>query len=270
MIPRLYATIKSIVTQLSKQYKLFEETPKSGRPRKINPINSLTFALYQHESTRVTKKSVYDDFKDVLHCSYKTLVVSMNKSAFVSLRLLYLIMAWGRKNAHLVKYTDATDLPVCLRKNADKHKTMAGLAGFGHSTKGWFYGIKMTLTRDHEGRMQGLRFTAPSANDRDIFRKINKDIYGVIVADAGYVSKQLEQDMNEEGKRWILIRPYRTIKKLMTKWQEKLYKGRFRIEFDFRDLKLFHGLVTSLPRSVNGYFANYLHALVSFVLGKNT
>lgn len=269
MIPALYTKIKSIVTQLSKQYKLFEETPKSGRPRKINPLDSLTFALYQHGSTRATKKSVYDDFKDMLHCSYKTLVVSINKSALVSLRLLYLIMAWGRRQAHLVKYTDVTDIPVCLKKNADKHKTMQGLAGFGHSTKGWFYGIKMTLTRDHEGSMLELRFTAPSANDRDIFRKINRDIYGVIVADAGYVSKQLETDMNVEGKRWILIRSYKTMKKLMTKWQEKLYQGRFRIEFDFRDLKLFHGLVTSLPRSVNGYFANYLHALVSFVLAKH-
>lgn len=266
MIPAIYAKIKSIVTQLSKQYKLVSETRTSGRPRKINPLDALIFALYQHQSTRATKKSVYEDFKDVLHCSYKTLVVSMNKSGLIALRLLYLIMRWGRKHQHLIKYTDATDIPVCLKKNADSHQTMKGLAGLGRSTKGWFYGLKMTLTRDHDGRMLGLRFTTPSANDRDIFRTINKNIYGVIVADAGYVSQQLEQDMYVEGKRWILIRPYKTMKKLMTKWQEKLYKGRFRIEFDFRDLKLFHGLVTSLPRSVNGYFANYLHALVSFVL----
>lgn len=79
-------------------------------------------------------------------------------------------------------------------------------------------------------------------------------------------SGQLETDMNIEYKRWILIRPYKTMKKLMTKRQEQLYKGRFRIAFDFRDLKLFHGLVTSLPRSVNGYLANYLHALLSFVI----
>lgn len=266
MIPALYAKIKAIVTHLAKQYKLVKETRTSGRPRKISILDSLTLALYQHQSTRATKKSVYEDFKNELHCSYKTLVVSLNKSALLSLRLLYLIMHWGRKHAHLVKYTDATDIPVCLKKNADSHRTMQGLAGLGRSTKGWFYGLKMTLTRDHDGRMQALRFTAPSENDRDIFRQINHDILGVIVADAGYVSKQLEQDMNVDGKRWVLIRPYRTMKRLMTRWQEKLYRGRFRIEFDFRDLKLFHGLLTSLPRSVNGYLANYLHALVSFVL----
>jgi hypothetical protein len=209
---------------------------------------------------------VYEDFKNILSCSYKTLVVSMNKAGLASLKLLFLLMRLGKRYAHLIKYTDATDIPVCLKKNADSHKTMRGFAGFGRSSKGWFYGLKMTMTRDYHGRILAVRFTAPGANDRDIFRKINEDINGIIGADAGYVSKQLERDMYVEGKRWILIKPYKTMKKLMTKWQEELYKGRFSIEFDFRNLKLFHGLVTSLPRSVEGYLANYMHALLSFVL----
>lgn len=262
----IYAKIKSIITHLSYTIKLFDETPKSGRPRKINNIDALSLALYQHASTRATKKSVYEDFKDVLRCSYKTLVVWMNRIATVSLRLLHLIMQMGRKHQHLVKYTDSTDIPVCLKKNMDDHKTMRGLAGLGHSTKGWYYGLKMTITRDHDGRLLAVKFTQPLLNDRDIFRSMNKDIGGIIVADAGYVSKQLEKDMNIEGKRWILIRAYKSMKKLATEWQLKLYAGRFKIEFDFRDMKLFHGLVTSLPRSVNGYLANYLHALVSFVI----
>lgn len=266
MIPAIYAKIKFIVTQLSQTFKLFNETQKSGRPRKITNADALTLALYQHASTRATKKSVYEDFKHVLRCSYKTLVVWVNRIAWVTLRLLFIIMRLGRKRAHLIKHTDSTDIPVCLKKNADSHRTMRGLAGFGRSAKGWFYGLKMTITRDHDGRLLAVRFTQPGANDRDIFRSINKDIYGIIVADAGYVSGQLERDMNIENKRWLCIRPYKTMKKLMTKWQEELYRGRFKIEFDFRDLKLFHGLVTSLPRSVDGHLANYLHALLSFVI----
>jgi hypothetical protein len=111
-------------------------------------------------------------------------------------------------------------------------------------------------------------FSSPNKNDRDLFRKINEDIYGIILADAGYVSKQMEKDMNIEGKRWIVIQPKKTMKKLALEWQLKLYKLRFRIEFDFRSMKLFHGLVTSMPRSVNGYLANYLNAVCSFALNK--
>ena len=262
----LFKKLKTVVTQLNYQFRLVTETSTIGRPKKISAIDAMTLSLYQHQSTRATKKSVYDDFKEVLQCSYKTLVVSMNASAVLCLRLIMIIMRLNKKFQHLVKYTDSTDIPVCLKKNADSHKTMAGLASLGHSSKGWFYGLRMTLTRDYEGRMLGVRFATATANDRDAFRAVNKDIFGIIVADAGYVSKQLEDDMNIEGKRWLLIRPYKTMKKLMTPWQEELYKGRFQIEFDFRSLKLFHGLVTSLPRSINGYLANYIHALTSFVL----
>lgn len=266
MFPIIYRKLKQIVTQLSKTTRLFDETLKSGRPRKINNIDAVSLALYQHQSTRATKRSVYEDFKDILNCSYKTLVVSMNKVAMICLKFLFILMDFNKKNSHLVKYTDATDIPVCLKKNADDHKTMKNLAGFGRSTKGWFYGLKMTMTRDHDGKLLGLRFTLPKANDRDICRDINQDINGIIVLDAGYVSYQLEKDMYLENRRWLLIRPYKTMKKLMTAWQFHLYNGRFKIEFDFRSLKMFHGLVTSLPRSVNGYLANYIHALTSFVL----
>jgi len=266
MIPIIYEQLYHIVTRFVNLFGLFAETPKTGRPRKISHIDSLTLALYQHASTRATKKSVYNDFKSVFDCSYKTLVESMNKAARASLLLLALLMKAGRANANVVKYTDATDIPVCLKKNADKHKTMKDISGWGRSSKGFYFGLKLTITRDADGTLLGLKFTLPSADDRDVFRQINADIWGIIVADAGYVSKKLEDDMNVEGKRWILIKPYRTMKKIMTAWQDRLYRSRFQIEFDFRNLKLFHGLVTNLPRSVGGYLANYLHALLSFVL----
>lgn len=264
----VYDKLKHIVTQLFQQFKIAQPTPAIGRPKKIPDLTAVTLSLYKQHSTRATKKSVYEDFKKELKCSYKTLVVAINRAALLTLRILLILMRLGKKQSHPVKYTDATDLPVCLKKNADDHQTMRGLADFGKSSKGWFYGLKLTLTRDHAGRLLGLRFTQPSVNDRDIFRSINRDIYGLIIADAGYVSKQLEREMHVEGKRWTMIRPYKTMKKLAADWQLKLYAGRFRIEFDFRNLKLFHGLVTSLPRSVTGYLANYLHSLLSYVLTK--
>ncbi len=262
----IYDNLKQIVTYLVSVFKLDTSAAPTGRPRKIPAIESIALALYMHRSTRGTKRSVYEDLKNTLYCSYKTLVVSMNKAAILAKQILELIMRFYENVAHPIKYTDATDIPVCLKKNADKHRIMNGLAGFGRSSKGWYYGLKMTMTRDAAGRLLGLRFTHPSMNDRDIFREINKNIMGILVADAGYVSKQLLQDMTLEHKRILLIRPHKTMKRLATLWQLGIYRGRFQIEFDFRCLKLFHGLVTSMPRSVNGYLANYLHALLSFVI----
>lgn len=262
----IYDNLKRSIARIVKLFNLNISAAPTGRPRKIPIIDTLALALYQHTSTRVTKKSVYEDLKKSLRCCYKTLVVSINKSALLAKQILEILMGLLATESHPIKYTDATDLPVCLKKNADKHKTMAALSGFGHSSKGWYYGLKMTMTRDYDGRMLGLRFTHPSVNDRDIFRSINKHLMGILVADAGYVSKKLEQEMYIEKKRVLLIRPYKSMKRLATLFQLAVYKGRFRIEFDFRVLKLFHGMVTSLPRSVNGYLANYLHAVLSFVL----
>jgi len=266
MYTTVFKQLKAVVTQLVKHFRLVKETSTTGRPRKISQIDSAVLALYQHASTRATKKSVYDDFKDKLCCSYKTLVVSMNQAASLCARILFLLMRLNRQHQNLVKYTDATDIPVCLKKNADSHRTMRAFAEMGRSAKGWFYGIKLTITRDKDRRLLAILFTRANDNDRDICRTINKDIYGIIILDAGYVSKSLEQDMNIENKRWLLIRPFKSMKKLMTDWQEQLYRGRFQIEFDFRNLKLFHGLITSLPRSANGYFANYIHAVTSFAV----
>lgn len=258
--------LKQSITQIVKVHNLNISPAPTGRPRKIPMIDALALALYQHQSTRATKISVYRDLKNQLPCSYKTFVVSLNKVGTLAGHILILLMQLNTASAHVVKYTDATDLPVCLKKNADKHMVMKTLAGFGHSTKGWYYGLKMTMTRDAEGRLLGLRFTHPSMNDREIFRDINKDLMGILVADAGYVSKAMEREMSIPYKRILLIRPYKTMKRLATFWQLAIYRGRFQIEFDFRSLKLFHGLVTSMPRSIQGYLANYLHSLLSFVL----
>lgn len=266
----IFQNLKNRIHDIVQSFKLnltHKKNPQ-GRPLKIENENALALALYQHASTRATKKSVYLDFKESLDCSYKTLVMAMNRAGLLALKILAIIMQWGKRNGHLVKYTDETDLPVCLKKNADSHRVMKALASMSRSSKGWFYGLKMALTRDALGNILGLRFASGNANDRDLFRKINRDIYGVIVADAGHVSKQLEKDMNIDGKRWVLIQPFKTMKKLALPWQLKLYRSRFQIEFDFRSMKLFHGLVTSLPRSLDGYLANYLNAVCSFVLSK--
>ena len=258
--------LKHIVTHILEEMKwVVPEAKATGRPVAITNEDALAYAVYQHQSSRATKISVYRDFKDSLGCSYKTFVCAVNRAGFVALKVLAVLMRLNREGAHPVKHTDATDVPVCLNKNAKRNRTMRGLAGWGYSGKGFYYGLKMTMTRDLKGRLLGLRFSPPSGNDRDIFRSINKNIEGIIVADAGYVSKQLEKDMTTD-KRILLIKPLKTMKKICAAWQYHLYNTRFQIEFDFRNLKLFHGLCTSMTRSVNGTIGNYLLAILSFVL----
>lgn len=266
MTPEIFKHLKHIVTYIGKKLKFFDEAQKNGRPVAIKKEDAITFALYQHRSMRGTKVSVYRDYARALKCSYNTFVVSVNRYALIALRILFFLMRMHRLDAHLVKLIDATDIPVCLVKNGKRHRTMRGVSGWGHSGKGWYYGLKLTLCRDVEGRLLSFTLSPPGSNDRHLFKKVAGDMDGIFVGDAGYVSKELEKDMYIEGKRIALVKPQKKMKKLATALQTAIYNTRFRIEFDFRNLKLFHGLENHFVRSLNGGFANIIFAMLSFVL----
>ena len=92
---------------------------------------------------------------------------------------------------------------------------------------------------------------------------MSKEIYGILIADAGYISKKLSKEFYQEHKRILLAKLRVNMKKIITKFQELLYQTRMLIELNFRNLKMFYGLITSLPRSVDGYLANYIYSLLA-------
>ena len=95
---------------------------------------------------------------------------------------------------------------------------------------------------------------------------MNKDMLGIFVADAGYISKDLERDFYLENKRILFAKPRANMKRIATEWQNRLYNTRMQIELNFRNLKLFYHLETSLPKSIDGYLGNYVYSLLAYVL----
>jgi len=224
----------------------------------------LTIALFKNTNGIPTKKAVYKMLDLEKFCSYKTMVVGMNRFAKLAAIILLLLAKAGQQTQHLIKHIDSTDIPVCLNKNAKRHKTMAGLAAWGRSSKGKYFGIKLHLITDLLKKILSFKFTPANVDDREYTEQMLKYIWGIIVADAGYVSEQLAQDIYIEGQRIFIAKPRKNMKKLMTKFQELLYGTRMKIEYNFRDLKMFKGLITSLPRSIDGYLANYVYALLAY------
>lgn len=264
----LYHTLKQKVINTFKKikYPLLSNTRKPTRGRKLalQVIDILTLGIFRHQNGIETKKDLYNLF--VLPCSHKTLVVSLNRFALLVLLLSTRMVSENRTQSHLVKYTDATDIPVCLVKNAKRHKTMHGLAAWGKTGKGWFYGLKLHLTCDCEGRILSFSFTPGNTGDRSQFMKLNKALTGIFVADGGYLSEKLAREFYQEGVRILFTKPRANMKKMATEAQNALYDSRAFIESIFRNLKMFDGLVSSLPRSIDGYFANYFYALTARML----
>jgi len=260
---QLYNDILHKVRIFYKQLKLDKHEKRTGRKLALKIIETISLSIFKHVNHIATKKSIFNIFKP--NCSYKTLVVSINRFALFALLIVISILKWHRKHAHPVKHTDSTDIPVCLNKNAQRHKTMNILANWGHSGKGLFYGIKLHITTDLERNLLSIAFASGNVDDRKVFMNLNKDLLGLFVADAGYISEKLSKDFNND-QRILLAKPRKNMKKLMTKFQEALYGTRMLIELNFRILKLFYGLVTSLPRSVSGYLANYVYSLLAYLV----
>ena len=260
---KVFSLILPKVKFLIKQLKL-KLTKHTGRPLSILPEHCITLGIIWKKQNIKTKKSLHQIFE--IKSSYKTLTVLLKKFALHSLLVLALIMKENRKDSHLIKHTDSTDIPVCLNKNAKHHKTMRGLSSWGHSGKGFYYGLKMNITTDLDGKLLAIHFAGGNGDDRKTFAKMNKNLAGIFVADSGYVSKDLAKDFFIENRRILFAKPKANMKKLATDLQNKLYDTRMLIEQHFRVLKLFRGLETSLPRSIDGYLANYVYSLLAHVL----
>lgn len=236
----------------------------TGRPMAIPASEIIAIALFKQSNGIPTKMQVYTMLQP--KCSYKTLVIQMNNLSLYALYILKIIMLDNVKNAHVIKHTDSTDIPVSLIKNSKHHKTMEGLASYGYSAKGFYYGLRLSITTDLDRRLLNIHFTSANGNDRDAFLKMNKDIHGIFVADAGYISAELARKFYIENKRILFAKPKANMKKIMTMWQKNLYDTRMLIELNFRNLKLFYGIITSMPRSIAGYIANYIYSILAYVL----
>lgn len=262
----LFQQLKEKVSSFSSLLRFDTFVKSTGRKLALELKDILAIALFKSESQIGTKKKVYELLELQSSCTYKTLVVNLNRFYFLAIIIIQLILKTNRTNQHPIKHTDTTSIPVCLNKNGNSHKTMKSIASWYHDGKGYYYGLKMHLTTDLEKRVLAVKFTSANIDDRQIFIPLNKDLYGLFVADSGYVSKELEKNFRIPGKRRLLIKPYKTMKKLATFMDLLIYNTRMIIELNFRNLKMFYGLITSLPRSVDGYLANYTYSLLAYLL----
>lgn len=244
--------------------KFKEREHIKGRKPLLTNSEIVTCVILKQRQNIATKQSLYEILEPP--CSYNRFVVALNRVGKYLAAIITAIMRVLGKESHPIKFTDSTELPVCLAKNAGHHKTMRGLAQWSKSSKGWFYGLKLHLSADAEGNVLSLRLTPGNADDRAIFRKMNGKLRGLFVADAGYVSKELERDFFIERERLLLTAVRTNMKKLASPFQIALLNLRMRIEIHFRMLKVCYGLVTSFPRSIDGYLTHYLAAIAAHLL----
>lgn len=260
-----FFSIKTIVSQIFSSLKFKEREHPQGRRPILANSEIVAAVIFKQKQNIATKKALHEILEPA--CSYNRFVVALNRSAKYLAAIIAAIMRVFRKEARTVKFTDATDLPVCLNKNVGHHKTMRALSAWSKTGKGSFYGLKLHLSGDVEGRVLALKLTPGNSDDRAVFRRMNDKLRGLFVADAGYVSEKLERDFFIEEERLLITSTRKNMKKLATAAHIALLNLRMRVEIHFRILKVCYGLITSFPRSIDGYLTHYLATIAAHLVG---
>jgi Transposase DDE domain len=164
-----------------------------------------------------------------------------------------------------VRILDSTKLPVCTIKRADHHKVAKDIAQFGKNHQGWWYGFKLHAAVTLEGKLSATAITPANMHDAQMIPKLLNKHAKVAVGDSHYGAKVMGRKMWQEHGTVIIAPPHFTQKrKIAADWQLFLLSQRSKIESVFDYLKNHLSLVTSFPRSVNGYLLHYLKVLVGY------
>lgn len=167
------------------------------------------------------------------------------------------------------KIMDATMLPVCRLKRADSHKVAKKIAQFGKNHQGWHYGFKLHASCDIEEKLCGIALTPANVHDAQMMPSILNSYTKVAVGDTSYGARVMGERIWKEYGTVIIAPPHPTQKKkIMTDWQHLVLRLRSKVESMFDFLKEHLHLVTSFPRSVNGYLFHYMRILLGYQMIK--
>jgi len=197
--------------------------------------------------------------------NYQNFVNAMNKLSFFALLLLQALMNFFKSVTGLqnVKIADSTKLEVCKIKREFTHKVAKNIAHKGKSSMGWFYGFKLHIICNTLMQILNFRITAGNIDDRKALHRMWNMIFGIIIADAGYIGGNWQKKAISLGKH-LFTAVKANMKKIMTHAQHQLLKLRQRVETVFSVLKVRLGLETSLPRSPLGHFAHYVWCITAY------
>ncbi len=71
---------------------------------------------------------------------------------------------------------------------------------------GWFYGFKLHLIVNPLGEILALKVTPGNVDDWEPVRELSQELMGALYGDKGYLSKELADDLAQNGITFITKR----------------------------------------------------------------
>jgi hypothetical protein len=163
-----------------------------------------------------------------------------------------------------ISFIDSTSVAVCHIKRAKGHKTFKGLAGWGKSSVGWYFGFKLPLIINDCGELLAVSLTPGNTDDRKPVPDMTKDLVGKLFGDRGYISQALFESLFERGLELMTKRRKNMKNALMPLLDKILLRKRPMIETVNDQLKNLCQIEHSRHRSPFNFLVNLVSGLIAY------
>ena len=247
---------------------LADGSKKRCRTGQLSLSEIMTILIYFHQSQYRNFKAYYTDHVcQHLSGEFPNLVtyerfVSLMPSAFGPLSA-YLKSLYGRCSG--ISFIDSTALEVCDPHRIHNHKVFEGFAERGKGSMGWFYGLKLHLVVNDRGELLACQLTPGNRDDRQPVPALCKRLFGKLIADRGYISQPLFEQLLGTFNVQLLTRLKKNMKnRLMPLFDKLLLRKRAIIESVVDQLKNISQIEHTRHRSPINAFINIIAGLIAY------
>lgn len=249
--------------------KLIEDgSKKRQRSGQLSVSEIMTIMIYFHQSHYRNFKSYYIELVcQHLRGEFPKLVsyerfVSLMPSVLGPLSA-YLKSLYGR--CHGLSFIDSTALLVCDNHRIHNHKVFATVAQRGKGSMGWFYGFKLHLVINDCGELLACQITPGNVDDRTPVPTLCKRLFGKLIADRGYISQSLFEQLLDTFAVQLITKLRKNMKnRLLPRMDKLLLRKRAIIESVVDQLKNISQIEHTRHRSPINCFINIIAGLIAY------
>lgn len=261
-----------IIDDICKEIVPFKDKSKGGRPNNLTISELITISiLFLNSNCDAFKKFYFfanlDGYFNLN--SYGRLLHNLKSTLIWQFLILVVICHRNREVCDKIKFIDSMPICVCKNKRIFTYK-VSELANRGKSSIGWFFGFKVHLIVDRNGRLLNFKITGGNISDQshDLIKELTKDLKGLLIGDKGYQSKEMFKEFKDKGLYFLTgLRKSKKNERLpIFEGYHSLKRLRQKLETINGQIKFRQGMESSLPRSHKGYFWRYTSAILSFCI----
>jgi len=255
-----------------KGYVLVEGTAKNTRNRKFKLSDSEVITIMilfhlgnfrnlKHFYINYIQKHMASDFPNSV--SYNRFV-ELQQKAMMPMVVFLQMCCLGKCTG--ISFIDSTPLRVCHIRREYSHKVFKGMATKGQCSIGWFFGFKLHIVINDKGEILDFLFTQANVDDREPLKNKNfhDKIFGKLIADKGYISKTLFEQLFVDGIHMITKVKKNMKNSLMHIHDKILLKKRALVESVYDELKNICQIEHTRHRSFENFISNLISGLIAY------